>query len=1098
MHRNVITSVILLVGASFAAWVFFATRQLELSREQEAVYQVEVGHAVAIERRVVANLSIMQAVAGLFEASSHVTETEFQTFTRRFMETHGGLDGVAWIPSSVSDNFDGAESFKGKAVYFAASSHRSGPGSGAGYDPMNGLTAQDWVAALGRARDTGKIQTLPCSLTSDVPCTIAVITPVYASGEQPETEPARRKLYRGVVIGLLCLDEIMNDAVGQESRASTGLDALMYREAPSGVPELLYSTAGLKGGRDRSPERAASAAPALSISHRFRFAEENWSLIVRPSRDALGNILVWQAWVGAYLVLLFIVAVAIGYRRTTAQALARQRSEEQAQENEARLARATRVAHLGAVEIDVKTGVMVGSDELYQLLGANRGQIDLTSQYLDFVHPDDRAAFAETFMGRGDGGDVSYLEYRIVTTAGDVRFVRGEGHVERYDSGRPRKIIGFVQDITGQKQAEMDLIESQRQLSSLLANIPGMTYRLLADKTWTMSFISKGVFDLLGYEPEDLIGESRLSYSDLIRREDRDTVREQVRAAIEKHQPYEMAYRVTTQSNIVKWVWERGRAHYGADGNLLALEGLVVDITGRVATENALSKSQERLAKTQEIAGIATLEIDLVNEKSFYSKELLRIFGLDPENDTLEMDQYYDYIHPEDRPGIVAQVERIVETQDPIHAEYRVIAKTGEEKHVLGFLDVEVDSEGNTCGLSGTVQDVTSFKQTERQLQQAQKMETVGHLSAGVAHDFNNLLAVVMGNLELVKDQLGPDSPSVRLIDKALAAGGRGADLTRRLLAFSRQQALFPHRTDVNELIQNLLSLMDRTIGSMIAIRFEPDPALWPVSVDSAQLESALLNLAVNSRDAMPGGGTLTVTAKNVTFDPSTLTRDNGGTPGEYVLVEVSDTGEGMGEETVKRAVEPFFTTKEVGEGSGLGLSMVYGFLRQSDGYFDIESEVGHGTRIKLYFPRDISDESAPEKQAQSAGVARKGNGQTILVVEDDSEVRNVVVQQIEGLGYTVISVSGAQDALGALEHRPEIDLMFTDVMLGPGMNGVELAVEAQRRADGLKVLCTSGYAENTVFELHDNSREIELIAKPFTREDLSARLQTLLAKDAA
>lgn len=1088
VRRSVITSVILLVGVGLAALAFLAARQLELGRARDAVHQVELDRAVAIERRVGVNLSIIQAVAGLFEASSHVTQTEFQIFTTRFTETHSGLDGVAWVPSALSEKFNGVGSLGDQAVYFVAPS----------VDSSDTFPDQDWPTAFSEARDTGDIQTLPCVLGSGVPCTIAVVVPVYVSGEKPDAQGARRKSYRGSVVGLLCLDEIMKDAVTHSPRVRTNLDALMYRDAPSGAPELLYSTAGSSGNRDLSPKQATSAAPELSVSHRFRFAEENWSLVVRPSKEAGGATWVWQAWAAAYLILLLTAAVAIGYRRTTAQAIARQLSEEQAHENEQRLARATRVARLGAVEIDLTERVMVGSDELYQLLGTTRDEIDLTSQYLDFVHPEDRAAFAETFMKRGDSREVVNLDYRIITAAGDVRFVRGEGHVRRDELGKSLKVIGFVQDITEQKQAEMDRTESERQLSSLLANIPGMAYRLSADKTWTMSFISNGVSELLGYEPDELVSESRASYSDLIHSEDREAVREQVRAAIENHQPYEMVYRVATRDNVAKSVWERGRAHYGEDGSLLALEGLVVDVTDRVATEAELRKSQARLAKTQEIAGIATLEVDLTNRTSSYSDEMLRLVGLDPETDSMEMGQYYDFVHPEDREYVVQQIEHVIEAQEPVYAEYRLVSKTGEEKYVLGFLDAEVDPEGNTVGLSGTLQDITSLKRTEQQLRQAQKMETVGHLSAGVSHDFNNLLAIVMGNLELLKEQLGPESGSAGLIEKALAASGRGADLTRRLLAFSRQQTLFPHRTDVNELIHNLMSLMDRTIGSTISIQFDPEPALWPVSVDSAQLESALLNLAVNSRDAMPNGGALTITTKNVALDPSTLSRDNDGAPGDYVLVEMSDAGEGMTEETQKRAVEPFYTTKEVGSGSGLGLSMVYGFMRQSDGYFDIESELGRGTCVHLYLPRDSAGNAGLDVQAQSSSVARNGDGQTILVVEDDSEVRNVVIQQIEGLGYNVVSVADAESALNALEERPEIDLLFTDVMLGPGMNGVELAVEAKKRANSLKVLCTSGYAEHKVFELHDRSHELELIAKPFTRQELSARLEAAFAKTAA
>ncbi len=377
--------------------------------------------------------------------------------------------------------------------------------------------------------------------------------------------------------------------------------------------------------------------------------------------------------------------------------------------------------------------------------------------------------------------------------------------------------------------------------------------------------------------------------------------------------------------------------------------------------------------------------------------------------------------------------------------------------------------------------DITERMQAEERLRQAQKMETVGQLTGGVAHDFNNLLAVIHGSAELLGDQVGADDPQVRAV---IRATGRGAELTQHLLAFSRQQPLRPQSIDLAELTTGMLVLLKRTLGETIEIVTDQSSDLWPVLADPGQIESALLNLAINARDAMPEGGKLTIECMNACLDEAYVAQNPETAAGDYVVMAVSDTGVGMAPEVREHAFEPFFTTKEVGKGSGLGLSMVYGFVNQSGGHVTIYSEQGEGTTIKLYLPRSTETAAVERKPAtDEVPVAR---GETVLVVEDDPEVRTLAVTLLSGLGYQVLEAATGAAALEQLGSPTRIDLLLTDVVMPGGMNGCELAVEVERRIPGIKVLYISGYPEDAIIHNGRLDADAELLQKPFRRADLA------------
>ncbi len=407
-----------------------------------------------------------------------------------------------------------------------------------------------------------------------------------------------------------------------------------------------------------------------------------------------------------------------------------------------------------------------------------------------------------------------------------------------------------------------------------------------------------------------------------------------------------------------------------------------------------------------------------------------------------------------------------------------------------------LDRDGNGVGAVSAIEDITEARRMEEHLQQAQKMEAVGQLTSGLAHDFNNLLAVVMGNLQLIERVVKTDEKALRRTHAALDAVRRGAELTKRLLAFSRKQDLKPTPSDANALITGMADMLERTLGEWVNIAIMPAAENWTVTVDESQLESAVLNLCVNARDAMKGGGRLTVESQNMHIGPAHFADADDLPPGDYVRISVTDTGTGMSEDVVKRVFEPFFTTKDVGEGSGLGLSMVYGFIKQSGGHITVYSEIGYGTSIAMYLPRlqtEVSDPFEAETEI-AAAVPEAIQAHRILVVEDNDAVRDVAVAMLEDMGYHVIE---AQDGLSALEalkaENGKFDLMFTDIVMPGGMHGPALAKEARAVFPHLPILYTSGYAEAAVLREGDIGNSFELVSKPYRLEELEEKVRNAL-----
>jgi CheY-like chemotaxis protein len=373
-------------------------------------------------------------------------------------------------------------------------------------------------------------------------------------------------------------------------------------------------------------------------------------------------------------------------------------------------------------------------------------------------------------------------------------------------------------------------------------------------------------------------------------------------------------------------------------------------------------------------------------------------------------------------------------------------------------------------------------------------MDAIGRLTGGVAHDFNNLLAIIHGNSELLRERLADASEDREMVDDVIGAAARGAELVKRLLAFARIQHLEPESVDLNARLSNILGLLQRSLGENIHVRIKPARKLWPAVVDATQVDDAVVNLAINARDAMPDGGILSIETQNVALDEDYAAQHVEVTPGDYVMLAVSDTGTGMTPEVIARVFEPFFTTKQEGQGTGLGLSQVFGWVKQSGGHIKVYSELGHGTTIKLYLPR--AEAPSAEKAAVVETVAPSGD-ETILVVEDNPNVRKTVLRQLHDLGYQTIEAENGGQALQLARDGARFDLLLTDVIMPGGITGYQLAHQLRTDRADLKVLFTSGYTELAA-PIDEPARKDMLLSKPYRKQDLARAVRSALDAEPA
>ncbi len=663
--------------------------------------------------------------------------------------------------------------------------------------------------------------------------------------------------------------------------------------------------------------------------------------------------------------------------------------------------------------------------------------------------------------------------------------------------GRPEKLLCVSRDLTPAKAAEAALKASEGRYGAIANSVDHMIWTTRPDGFH--DYYNDRWYEFTGVPRGTTDGEA---WNGMFHPDDQDRAWAEWYRSLETGAPYEIEYRLRHRSGQYRWVIGRAQCARDESGQITRWFGTCTEIHEIVEAREVLARSREDLERLivertaerdrmWETSPDLMLVIDFAGIFRSVNPAWTAILGYSPEE--LVGRHVNEFVLPEDHSETVNAYTTAAQGGLPT-IENRYRHKDGS----IRWISWVAAPAGNLTYATG--RDFTSIKQRQAELEaaqtalrQSQKMEAVGQLTGGIAHDFNNMLAVVIGSLELLGRRIDVENVRVkRYVDAATDGARRAAQLTKRLLAFSRQQPLKPEPVDVNRLVAGMSDLLSHSLGVEIRLETVLSGGLWPIHADPNQLENAILNLAVNARDAMPNGGKLTIETQNAYLDSRYVTSELGLQPGQYALIAVTDTGTGMSREVAAKAFDPFFTTKGVGQGTGLGLSQVYGFVKQSSGHVKIYSERGRGTTFKVYLPRYIGEMSVRPEEAAVVSLSLGETKELVLVVEDEPAVRALSVDSVSELGYRVLEADGAASALRLLDAHPEISLLFTDVVM-PDMSGPKLAEEARRRRPDLRVLFTTGYTRNAVFHNGVLKSDVELLGKPFSLEELADKLRAVL-----
>jgi len=706
----------------------------------------------------------------------------------------------------------------------------------------------------------------------------------------------------------------------------------------------------------------------------------------------------------------------------------------------------------------------------------------LQRSFLDYVHPDDRLRQAELFQPLMTAA-VAYVgqEIRYLTKAGGFRWVEVYSRVALDERGKVVGTFGTLTDITERRQAEEDLVTARERLRHLLVSSPAVIHSRHVHGDFPVTFVGQNITRLFGYEVDELLGDPEC-WASIIHPADAAEVLDGLSGIVEDGQQSH-EYRLRRRDGAYRWVHDEWRLVRDAEGNPVEIVGSLVDITDQKQAE----EERARLSSAVEQAGES-------------------IVITDPDGAIVYVNPSWERVTGYARAEVIGQNPRMLKSGKHDDEFYRTMWATlargeswsgrlinrrkngGTTEDDAAIFPVR-DAAGRLVNYVGILRDVTREKQIEEQLRQSQKMEAVGRLAGGVAHDFNNLLTVITGRCGLVLQRLGRDNPASQDVDLVLKTAYRAAGLTRQLLAFSRKQVLTMRVLDLNAVVVNMEKMLHRLIGEDVELVTVLVPGLWRVNADPGQVEQIIMNLAINSRDAMPQGGRLTIETANVEEHTGRLPA--GASPGPYAMLAVGDTGCGMDAETAWHVFEPFFTTKGADKGTGLGLSTVYGIVKQSGGEIVVESEPGRGTRLLIFLPR-VEDPVEPVGLAGS-GAKPVGGLETILLVEDDPEVRTLTREILEVNGYSVLEAADGAEALrlGAIHARP-IHLVITDVVM-PHVGGRHLAQQLGQLRPDTRILYISGYTDDAVIRHGVLAAEMAFLQKPFTGEALARKVREVL-----
>ena len=713
------------------------------------------------------------------------------------------------------------------------------------------------------------------------------------------------------------------------------------------------------------------------------------------------------------------------------------------------------------------------NDAGVKLLRATSPDQIIGRSVLDFVPHDAHASIrARTAELLRSPGPLPPIERKIIAV--DGTHIDVEVRPRAYLAGGEVNVQVVCRDITEKKAAERALLTSTTRFRQLAEAMPFIVWT--ANPNEGLDYASHAFTDYTGPSVQPL----GLAWLEALHPDDIPAAVEARAEGERSEQPFTMEFRVKRFSDgAYRWHFANAMPVRDESGKLVKWFGSAIDVHDRKTAEEAAERLAARLTTTLESITDAFYTLDRDWRFTYVNNETERLLRR-------PRTQLLGKVLWEEFPAAVGtmiegQLKRAV-------AEGRAVAFQ-EFAPALKFW-VDVRAYPSPDGLTVYFRDITEQRELEQRLRQSQRLEAIGQLTGGIAHDFNNLLTVIIGNAEMLALRLETDDSLRPLAELTLAAAERGADLTHRLLAFARRQPLEPKTADVNLLLGNMDALLRRTLDEQIELRWVGAKRLCKAFIDASQLEAAVLNLCINARDASPKGGHITVETASVTLDDAYASKHLEVTPGEYVMIAVSDNGTGMTPDVLARAFEPFFTTKSHGQGSGLGLSMVHGFVKQSGGHVKIYTELGHGTSVKLYLPR-ARDDAAPALQAKDEPAA--GGSERILVVEDDDHVRQFAANQLKDLGYKITVARDGVEALAILKAGADFDLLFTDVVMPGGLKGPELAAEARKLKPALRVLYTSGYTENAIVHHGRVDPGIHLLNKPYRRHDLALKIRRVL-----
>lgn len=754
-------------------------------------------------------------------------------------------------------------------------------------------------------------------------------------------------------------------------------------------------------------------------------------------------------------------------------------------------------------ELSLDMLAVAGTDGYFKLLNSSWERtlghsigVLLAKPYIDFVHPDDREATIREGSQLASGIPSVSFENRYRCADGSYKWLLWKA-TPREGS---QHIFAVARDITDRKRHEQALIDinnlltgrfneqseeledtvesleqSRAALQGLASNLPGMVYRCRNDVDWTMMYISHGVEELTGYTEAALIDNTAISYADLIEPDDRTMVAEIVDSSLAHNNQFETEYRIRTASGEQKWVWEQGRAVYREDGELLYLEGLILDVTERRRAEQLVRDQAALLDEARD----AILVRDVEGRIVFWNKGAERIFGW--QADEVLGKPAADVLARGSSQSRAAMTETL--EKGLWSGELKERTKDGKDILVESRWSLLRSETGEARGALTIATDITDRKRLEAQLLRAQRLESVGTLASGIAHDLNNALTPVLMGVQMLRRKSG--SGDQRTLEMLETSAQRGANLVKQVLTFGRGMAGEPIPLDLSHAVKEFQKVADQIFPKSIRVKVDIPEGVWTVSADPTQIDQILMNLGVNARDAMPDGGTLTIRTCNVSVDTAYARMCPDANPGSYVLVEVNDTGQGMPKEIAERVFEPFFTTKEVGKGTGLGLSTVHTIIRNHGGFANVYSEVGRGTTFRVYIP---ATEGVKAELQPTARVAAPGRGQTIMVVDDEDLIREMVTSLLEEAGYKSICVKNGAEAV-ARYAQGGVDVVIMDWEM-PVMNGRQ-TVQAIRNIDsGARIIASSGMPHAD--EINSLDIPVPFLPKPYTGEVLLTKLAEL------